>query len=230
MEDIFAELTTPLIADACVRLQIPLRMAPTGIHPLVPGMRVAGRVLPARHRGSVDVFIEAMKKSTSGDILVIDNQGRTDESCIGDLTVLEARAWGLSGFVVRGLIRDTNELVPIGFPVFSYGSIPAGPRRLDNRGPLDLTSADWDGFTVDNSDIVVADDDGVVFVSSSKIDEVLKVARSIYKVERSQAEKIKAGKKLWEQLDFDGYLSKRETDSSYSLRKHLRQRGGAVEE
>jgi 4-hydroxy-4-methyl-2-oxoglutarate aldolase len=230
MEDIFADLTTPLIADACVRLQIPLRMAPTGIHPLVPGMRVAGRVLPARHRGSVDVFIEAMKKSTAGDILVIDNQGRTDESCIGDLTVLEARAWGLSGFVVRGLIRDTSELVPIGFPVFSYGSLPAGPRRLDKRGPLDLTSADWDGFTVDNSDIVFADDDGVVFVSSSKIDEILKVARSIYKVERSQAEKIKAGKKLWEQLDFDGYLSKRETDSSYGLRKHLRERGGAVEE
>jgi regulator of RNase E activity RraA len=44
-------------------------------------------------------------------VLVIDNQGRTDESCIGDLTVLEARTWGLSGFVVRGLIRDTSELI-----------------------------------------------------------------------------------------------------------------------
>lgn len=230
LEDIFSDLTTPLIADACVRLQIPLRMAPAGIHPLVPGMRVAGRVLPARHRGSVDVFIEAMEKSTPGDVLVIDNQGRTDESCIGDLTVLEARAWRLSGFIVRGLIRDTSELVPIGFPVFSYGSLPAGPRRLDERGPLDLISAEWDGFTVDNSDLVLADDDGVLFVSSSKIDEILKVAKSIHRVERSQAEKIRAGKKLWEQLDFDGYLAKRETDASYSLRKHLRDRGGAVEE
>ncbi len=95
MGDIFADLTTPLIADACVRLHIPLRMAPSGIHPLVRGMRVAGRVLPARHRGSVDVFIEAMKKSIPGDVLIIDNQGRTDESCIGDLTVLEAEDLGL---------------------------------------------------------------------------------------------------------------------------------------
>jgi len=230
MGDIFADLTTPLIADACVRLQIPLRMASSGIHPLVPGMRVAGRVLPARHRGSVDVFIEAMKNSTRGDVLVIDNQGRTDESCIGDLTVLEARAWGLSGFVVRGLIRDTSELALIGFPVFSYGSLSAGPRRLDNRGPLDLTSADWESFTVDSSDTVFADDDGVIFVPSSNLEEILNVAKSIYNVERSQAEKIKAGKILWEQLDFDGYLAKRETDPSYNLRRHLRERGGAVEE
>jgi 4-hydroxy-4-methyl-2-oxoglutarate aldolase len=230
MENIFHDLTTPLIADACVRLQIPLRMAPSGIHPLVRGMRAAGRVLPARHRGSVDVFIEAMKKSTPGDVLVIDNQGRTDEGCIGDLTVLEAGAWGLSGFIVRGLIRDTSELVLIGFPVFSYGSLSAGPRRLDERSPLDLTSADWESFTVDSSDIVFADDDGVIFVPSSKLEEILKVARSIYKVERSQAEKIKAGTKLWDQLDFDGYLKKRETDPSYSLRRHLRERGGAIEE
>ena len=95
MEDFFADLTTPLIADACVRLNIALRIAPSGIHPLVRGMRVAGRVLPARHRGSVDVFIEAMKKSMPGDVLVIDNQARTDESCIGDLTVLEAEVLGL---------------------------------------------------------------------------------------------------------------------------------------
>jgi 4-hydroxy-4-methyl-2-oxoglutarate aldolase len=230
MEDFFADLTTPLIADACVRLHIPLRIAPSGIHPLVRGMRVAGRVLPTRHRGSVDLFIEAMKKSIPGDVLVIDNQGRTDESCIGDLTVLEARAWGLSGFVVRGLIRDTSELVSIGFPVFSYGSLSVGPRRLDERGPLDLVSADWESFAVDSSDMVFADDDGVIFVSSSKLEEISKVAKSIHNVERSQAEKIKAGKRLWEQLDFDGYLAKREKDPSYSLRRHLRERGGAVEE
>ncbi len=193
-------------------------------------MRVAGRVLPARHRGSVDVFIEALKKSSPGDVLVIDNQGRIDESCIGDLTVLEVRAWGLSGVVVRGLSRDTSELIEIGFPVFSYGSLSPGPRRLDERGPLDLISAEWSNFTVDNTDSVFADDDGVIFVPSTNLHDILKVARSIYRTERDQAEKIKVGKKLWEQFDFDGYLKLRETDPSYSLRKHSRTRGGAVEE
>jgi regulator of RNase E activity RraA len=230
LEGTFANLSTALIADACVRLKVALRVASPGIHPLVPGMRVAGRVLPARHRGSVDVFLEVMKKAQPGDVLVIDNDGRSDESCVGDLTALEARASGMAGLVVRGFHRDTKELVELGFPVFSNGSYPAGPSRLDQRGPLDLSSAQWNGFTVDSDDAVFGDDDGVLFVSSSKLEEVLKVAKSIWIVERRQAEKIKVGKKLSEQLDFDQYLAKRSADPSYTFRRHLREGGGAVEE
>jgi 4-hydroxy-4-methyl-2-oxoglutarate aldolase len=226
----FSSLSTPLIADACLRVKVPLRVAPSVIRPLVRGVRVAGRVLPARHRGSVDVFLEAMKKALPGDVLVIDNEGRSDESCVGDLTVLEARAWSLAGLVVRGHHRDTDELVRIGFPVFSYGSYPAGPRRLDKRMSDDLASAQWDDFSVDSSDVVFADDDGVLFVQSSVIEKVLEAAKTIWKVERNQAELIQAGKKLSAQLDFDSYLAKRNSDPSYTLRKHLRDRGGAVEE
>ena len=226
----FSNLSTPLTTDACVRLQIPLRVAPPGIRPVVPGTRAAGGVLPVRHRGSVDVFLEAMKGAQPGDVLVVDNEGRTDESCVGDLTVLEARAWGLSGLVVRGYHRDTDELVQIGFPVFSYGQHPAGPRRLDQRGSLDLSSAQWDGFVVDDNDVVFADNDGVLFVPSTQAEDILEAAKSIWKVERRQAETIKSGKKLSEQLDFDGYLAKRRSDPSYTFRRHLRERGGAIEE
>jgi len=228
--DAFSNLSTPLIADACLRVKVLLRVAPAGIRPLLQGMRVAGRVLPARHRGSVDIFLEVMKKALPGDVLVVDNDGRSDESCIGDLTVLEARAWGLVGLVVRGYHRDTRELVEIGFPVFSYGSYPAGPSRLDQRTPLDLSSAQWDGFTVKHNDVVFADDDGVLFVPLHDAEKVLEAASAIRKVERRQAESIRAGKKLSEQLDFDSYLEKRRSDPSYTLRKHLRERGGAVEE
>jgi 4-hydroxy-4-methyl-2-oxoglutarate aldolase len=226
----FSRLSTPLIADACLRLKIPLRIAPSGIRPIISGMRVAGRALPARHRGSVDIFLEAMRLAKRGDILVIDNEDRKNEACIGDLTVLEARAHGLSGLVVHGYHRDTTELVKIGFPVFSYGSYPGGPQRLDERQPLDLRSSQWDGFTVDNTDTVFADDDGVVFVESSRINQVIETADSIMNTERLQAKRIKAGKTLSEQLDFEGYHKKRESDPSYTLRKHLRARGGAIEE
>ena len=171
-----------------------------------------------------------MRHVKPGDVLVIDNEDRKDEACIGDLTVLEARAHGLSGLVVRGYHRDTSELVKIGFPVFSYGSYPSGPQRLDPRQSLDLSSAQWDKFTVDNTDIVFADDDGVVFVNSKKISQVIETAESIMKTERLQAEEIRKGKTLTEQLDFEGYLKKRESDPSYTLRKHLRARGGAIEE
>src|SRR2546423_12836080 len=90
----FAELSTPLVLDAAVRLKIPFHFAPSGLAPIVPGMRATGRVVPATHFGSVDVFLEAMETAATGDVLVIDNAGRRDEGCIGDLTALEARAAG----------------------------------------------------------------------------------------------------------------------------------------
>jgi regulator of RNase E activity RraA len=77
----FGGLSTPLIADACVRAGVPLRAAPPGIGAVIPGQRIAGRALPARHYGSVDVFLEAFSRAARGDVLVIDNGGREEEAC-----------------------------------------------------------------------------------------------------------------------------------------------------
>src|SRR5262245_19507208 len=154
----FAQLSTPLIADACLRLHLPLRQAPDGLRPLLAGGRVAGRALPARHYGSVDIFLEALTAAEAGDILVIDNGGRDDEACIGDLVVLECLATGLAALVLWGCHRDTPELREIGFPVFSYGHRPGGPVRLDPREPGCLSSAHFGDAEVTGQDVVFADD------------------------------------------------------------------------
>jgi regulator of RNase E activity RraA len=54
------------------------------------------------------VFLEALGSAGYGDVLVVDNGGRADEACVGDLVVLEAQAAGVSGMVVWGLHRDTS--------------------------------------------------------------------------------------------------------------------------
>jgi regulator of RNase E activity RraA len=96
MLEAFADLSTALLADACVRAAVPVRAAPPGIRAVVPGHRVAGRALPVRHYGSVDMFLEVFGAAGQGDVLVIDNGGRMDEACVGDLAVLEAEAAGLA--------------------------------------------------------------------------------------------------------------------------------------
>jgi 4-hydroxy-4-methyl-2-oxoglutarate aldolase len=226
----FSQLSTPLVADAAMRLSIPLRISPPGVRPVMPNQRLAGPALPVRHFGSVDVFLEALQKTRAGDVLVIDNGGRLDEGCIGDLTALEAQNSGLAGIVVWGAHRDTPELREIGLPVFSYGTCPSGPRRLDPRDSLALSSARFGDFFVEQADVVFADDDGCVFVLAQHVENLLSVAREIWQRERCQAEAIKSGRSLREQLALATYLEKRASDPSYTFRAHLRGISGAIEE
>jgi len=217
------DLTTAHLADACIRADIPVRTAT--LTPVIPGTKTAGRVLPARHAGSVDVFLEAIDRAQPGDVLVVDNDARTDEACVGDLVVLEAQQAGLSGVVVWGLHRDTHDIRAIGLPVFSLGANPTGPLSLRDRAPEALSTAEVGPWTLTADDVVFGDDDGVLFVPADQVDALIAKAANIRDVERAQAERVRQGESLRAQLRFGEYLA-----SGLTFREHLRKIGGAVEE
>ncbi len=228
--DRLQRLTTPHLADACMRIGLITRCAPAEIKPIADNISCAGRVLPTRHNGSVDVFLEALEQSKPGDILIADNGGRSDEACIGDLIALEAAAAGCHGIVIDGFHRDTVEIVELGIPVFSRGAYPAGPQRVDQRGSGDLLTAQCGLWQVSQDDFAIGDQDGVIFVAESSLLEVLDVAETIRDTEQMQAQKMREGCSFRQQSRFQEYLKLRQSNASLGFRQYLRSIGGAIEE
>jgi 4-hydroxy-4-methyl-2-oxoglutarate aldolase len=221
--------STPFIADACALLELPIRLAPTQIRPLVLGGGVAGRARPARHAGSTDVFLEAIAESQPGEILVIDNVGRLDEACIGDLVAGEAHLAGLAGIVVWGAHRDTAAIESIGIPVWSLGPCPAAPQELRTRSQHALEAASLSHVTVTRDDVVFADRDGVIVVADADLARVLTAARGIATREQAQAARLGQGERLRDQLQLDAYVARRKSEPTYTFREHIRTIGGAIE-
>src|SRR5690348_9384556 len=186
----FAALTTAHLADACIRALVPVRCASALVRAEVPASRLAGRVCPTRHAGSVDAFLEAFETAAPGDVLVVDNDGLLDAACVGDLVALEAHAAGMEGLVIWGSHRDSADIRAIGLPVFSLGAIPTGPLRRDARPPGALESAAVGDCSVTRDDQVLGDDDGVLFVPSRQAEEIVTLAETIRDTERRQAERL----------------------------------------
>ncbi|MGN8246467.1 RraA family protein [Cellulomonas soli] len=225
----FSELTTPHVADACLRIGVPVRCAPASLRPLWSGIHLAGPARPARHSGSVDVFLEALERSTPGEVLVVDNGGRTDEACVGDLVALEVAQAGLAGIVLWGLHRDTPQLRAINVPVLSLGAYPNGPERLD---PQPADALDWAAcgtHTITGDDLVLADDDGVVFLPADRAAEIAAVATRIRDTELRQAARMRLGTSLRQQTRFAEYVAARARDG-VTFRQHLRSIDAAIEE
>ena len=219
---------TAAVADAAVRLGIPVRSAPVRLVPVLPGRAFEGPAAAVTHLGSVDVILEAIDDAPPGAVLVVDNGGREDEACVGDLLALEAREAGITGVVIWGRHRDTAQLREIGLPVHSLGAHPFGPRRVPPAGTA-MRTAFLDGVAVGPEDVVVADDDGVLVLPADRRAELYAAARAIQATETAQAERMRAGESLRAQLDFSGYRSRQRADPSVTLRRHLAERGGAIE-
>lgn len=223
-----SDLTTANLADACLRAQVPMRCLP--LTSTMPGGRIQGPAIVVRHFGSVDVFLEAMWHAEPGGVLVIDNAARNDESCIGDLIGIEGKLAGVTGMVVWGFHRDTSDLRAMQMSVFSLGTMPAGPARLDPRVEPVFGEATIGSHRVVDGDYVVADDDGVIFLPCDRLADIELHARRIHDVETAQAERARAGQRLSDQLGLAEYVAARDADPSLTFRKHLRAMAGAIEE
>lgn len=177
----------------------------------------------------MDELFAAVDASRPGDVLVVDNDGRLDEGCTGDLIALEAAAAGIAGIVIWGCHRDTLGLIAIELPVFSLGSYPAGPRWSGTVRAEPAHVIQIGTVSVSDDDVVFADDDGVILVAAADCPRVLPVAAELGRREQAQADAVADGLPLRVQLHYQAYVDLQALNPAYTFREHLRRVGGAIE-
>lgn len=221
-------LSTAAIADASIKLGVPVRLAPTQMRPLFTGLPFSGPAQTVTHQGSVDAILEVIDSSQVGDVLVIDNGGRQDEACIGDLLVAEAAFAGIVGIALWGLHRDSAQLHELRLPLHSLGATPVGPQRIPANATV-IRAATFDSVPISDGDLVIGDDDGVLFLRPEHRSQILDLASTIQEIEQRQAQSIADGHSLREQLEFSKYQDARRQDATLTFRAYLADRNAAFE-
>lgn len=224
-----ALVTTAHLADACLVVGVDVRCGPSSLGLVAGDERFVGPAQPVRHTGSVDIILEGIDAMPAGAVLVIDDDGRVDRACIGDLTALEAKLAGAVAMVVNGLHRDTAELTEIAMSVMSLGASPTGPLEWSASPEDALAQCRLGTCEVRLGDTVVGDGDGIVILPASHIIEIVAAAELIRDREHAQAKRALGGVSLREQFDFDGYLDRRRVDPSWTFRQHLVERSASIE-
>jgi 4-hydroxy-4-methyl-2-oxoglutarate aldolase len=71
---------------------------------------------------------------------------------------------------------------------------------------------------------------GPSFLPDDRVAEILDVAEGIRDTERRQADRIRDGSTLRQQVEFASFIENRRRNAKLTFREHLRAAGGAIEE
>ncbi len=190
-------LSTTNVSDALDALG--LKGSTYGIRPIWEGAgKITGRAVTVKMTaagltaGKTHLGIKAIEAADKGDIILIDNGGRIDTSCWGGILANGASLKGISGVVVDGAVRDVDDCVEIGFPVYSRGAVVATARGRIMEEATNVM-VQFGGVQVRPGDVVLADRSGVVIVPWEKIDEVLDKAEQLYQKEEAMIADLRSG-------------------------------------
>jgi len=110
------------------------------------------------------------------DEVYICSGGSPEYARWGELMTIRAKYLKASGAVVDGYTRDTNQVLSLDFPVFSWGSYAQDQgvrgRVIDYRCPIEFPNR----VHINPGDIIFGDIDGVVAVPGSIEEEVIEKA------------------------------------------------------
>lgn len=204
----FLPLSTCNVSDALDKLGLPCGIH--GIRPLYNCPKVVGTAItmqviaygennPPGHMG-----VDPLEASQPGDVIVIDNNGRIDQNCWGEIMTYAALQKGVAGVIIDGASRDVDIIEETNFPVFARGIVPLTARGRNVQRDVNCL-VKIGGVQVRPGDILMADKNGVVVIPAERAEEVLKVSQDLFQRETAIVERIKQGVPFLEVDKASGY-------------------------
>lgn len=162
------------------------------IKPLAPGIRLLGTAVTVSCHPKDNLMLhKALQIAQPGDVLVADTGGYHGAGYWGGLMATSAMARGLAGLAIDACVRDSTEMIEMGFPVFSRGTCISGTTKtiLGNvNHPM------WfGGILVHPGDMILGDDDGLVIIPQDDLEKVLEAAKLRVEKEKVKAAKLQQG-------------------------------------
>jgi 4-hydroxy-4-methyl-2-oxoglutarate aldolase len=178
---------------------------PSGLKSAAPSVRLCGRAFPVHSPGGDNLWLHyAIYAASPGDILVASCSGEREFGYWGEVMARAALVRGLGGLVIDGGVRDSLQMLAMGFPVFSARVCIQGTRKHP-RLPGSLSAPVQIGSTVIHAgDLVVGDADGVVVIPAVSAQEVIERSFRRDREEQTIFEQLQAGRTTLEIYDLPG--------------------------
>jgi 4-hydroxy-4-methyl-2-oxoglutarate aldolase len=164
---------------------------------VVAGSRVAGPARIALNATGDNTMVHAaIAHAQPGDVLVLTSVEPKPVALVGELLATQAQQQGVAALLVDGSIRDFDELVEIGLPIWARWVRASGATKGE-VGKLDVPVV-VGGAEIAPGDVVVLDCDGAMALPSARVDEVLPLA-----LEREERERTMRGRYAAGELSYD---------------------------
>ncbi|SFU23702.1 Regulator of RNase E activity RraA [Paraburkholderia aspalathi] len=146
---------------------------------MVPNVKVIGRAVTLKLLSPDAIPVNrALSQLKPGDVLVIDMSGNHTHAPVGAVTACAALNAGARGVIVDGVVTDLLELRSTGLPVFARGTSLLTTKKRDTMSSLFNEPVICGGVVVRPGDIVLADDNGVLFAEAPALAAVIDMAQA----------------------------------------------------